>query len=57
MIFFNFLHYYCMKLGYIKFNNINNINLNNNKDRHTKFTQNFHRKDSYDSRLCTVNKN
>lgn len=31
-----------MKLGYIKFNNINNINLNNNKNRHTKFIQNFH---------------
>lgn len=45
-----------MKLGYIKFNNINNINLNNNKNRHTKFIQNFHQKDSYDSRLCTVNK-
>lgn len=42
-----------MKLSYIKFNN---INLNNNTDRHTKFAQKFHQKYSYDSYLYIVNK-
>lgn len=41
-----------MKLDYIKFNN---INLNNNTDRHMKFAQNFHQKDLF-LFIDTVNK-